>query len=303
MSSEPLTYKPFSPQPVTDNGLRMRIRRLRDITDRRPWLAPATVLPALAVLLLLLAVFFPSLFTHHQPDEMDMGAVLQPPSTGHWFGTDPLGRDVFTRVVYGTSLSLSIGVGAMLIACVGGVLLGTLSALAPLPVRRVLVRLLDIMLAFPEMLLALLVIAVLGRGPENTLLAVGLSGVAGYARLVRSQVLQVKLSGYVEHAIALGEHPLYIVVRHIIPNTLRPLLILATIGVGNAVLSASALSFLGLGVVPPTAEWGALLADGRNFLDIAPWVSLFPASVVALSVIVITLLGRRLQAILAKGAA
>ncbi|MBP2848182.1 ABC transporter permease [Dickeya oryzae] len=303
MSSEPLTYKPFSPQPVTDNGLRMRIRRLRDITDRRPWLAPATVLPALAVLLLLLAVFFPSLFTHRLPDEMDMGAVLQPPSTGHWFGTDPLGRDVFTRVVYGTSLSLSIGVGAMLIACVGGVLLGTLSALAPLPVRRVLVRLLDIMLAFPEMLLALLVIAVLGRGPENTLLAVGLSGVASYARLVRSQVLQVKLSGYVEHAIALGEHPLYIVVRHIIPNTLRPLLILTTIGVGNAVLSASALSFLGLGVVPPTAEWGALLADGRNFLDIAPWVSLFPASVVALSVIVITLLGRRLQAILAKGAA
>lgn len=303
MSSEPLTYKTFSPQPVTDNGLRMRIRRLRDITDRRPWLAPATVLPALAVLLLLLAVFFPSLFTHRLPDEMDMGAVLQPPSAGHWFGTDPLGRDVFTRVVYGTSLSLSIGVGAMLIACVGGVLLGTLSALAPLPVRRVLVRLLDIMLAFPEMLLALLVIAVLGRGPENTLLAVGLSGVAGYARLVRSQVLQVKLSGYVEHAIALGEHPLYIVVRHIIPNTLRPLLILATIGVGNAVLSASALSFLGLGVVPPTAEWGALLADGRNFLDIALWVSLFPASVVALSVIVITLLGRRLQAILAKGAA
>ncbi|QDX31471.1 ABC transporter permease [Dickeya poaceiphila] len=281
----------------------MRIRRFRHTAYRSPWLAPATVLPAAAVLLLLLAVFFPSLLTHHLPDQMDMGAVLQPPGTGHWFGTDPLGRDVFTRVVYGTSLSLSIGVGAMLIACIGGILLGTLSALAPLPIRRVLVRLLDIMLAFPEMLLALLVIAVLGRGPENTLLAVGLAGIASYARLVRSQVLQVKLSGYVEHAVALGEHPLYIVIRHIIPNTLRPLLILATIGVGNAVLSASALSFLGLGVVPPTAEWGALLADGRNFLDIAPWASLFPASVVALSVIVITLLGRRLQAILARGTA
>ncbi len=98
-------------------------------------------------------------------------------------------------------------------------------------------------------------IAVLGRGPENTMLAVGLAGIAGYARLIRSQVLQVRLSGYVEHAIALGEHPLYIVFRHIIPNTLRPLLIVATIGVGHAVLSASALSFLGLGVVPPTAEW------------------------------------------------
>lgn len=190
----------------------------------------------------------------------------------------------------------------MLIACFGGVLFGTLSVLAPLRIRQVLVRLLDIMLAFPDLLLALLVIAVLGRGPENTMLAVGLAGIAGYARLIRSQVLHVRLSGYVEHAIALGEHPLYIVFRHIIPNTLRPLLIVATIGVGHAVLSASALSFLGLGVVPPTAEWGALLADGRNFLDIA-LVSLPPASVVALSVISITLLGRRLQAILAKGEA
>ncbi|MCO4312947.1 ABC transporter permease [Pectobacterium versatile] len=270
---------------------------------RSPWLSTATLLPAAIVFLLALAVFFPSLFTNRTADEMDMGAVFQSPNSNYWFGTDQLGRDIFSRIVHGTSLSLGIGVGAMLIACFGGVLFGTLSVLAPLRVRQVLVRLLDIMLAFPDLLLALLVIAVLGRGPENTMLAVGLAGIAGYARLIRSQVLQVRLSGYVEHAIALGEHPLYIVFRHIIPNTLRPLLIVATIGVGHAVLSASALSFLGLGVVPPTAEWGALLADGRNFLDIAPWVSLLPASVVALSVISITLLGRRLQAILAKGEA
>lgn len=268
---------------------------------RNPWLSPATLLPAAVVALLALAVFFPTLFTHRAADEMDMEAVLQPPSLNHWFGTDTLGRDVYARVVLGTSLSLSIGVGAMLIACLGGVLFGALSALAPKPLRSLLVRLLDILLAFPDLLLALLAIAVLGRGPQNTMLAVGLAGIATYARLVRSQVLQVRLSGYVEHAVALGESPLYIVLRHIIPNTLRPLLILATIGVGHAVLAASALSFLGLGVTPPTAEWGALLADGRNFLDIAPWISLFPASVVALSVIAITLLGRRLQALLAQG--
>ncbi|ATA25514.1 peptide ABC transporter permease [Brenneria goodwinii] len=273
------------------------------VTYRNPWLALPTLLPAAIVVLLVLAVFFPALFTSRTADEMDMASILQPPSWDHWFGTDPLGRDVFSRVIHGTSLSLSIGVGAMLIACFGGVLFGTLSVLSPAPIRAILVRLLDIMLAFPDLLLALLVIAVLGRGPENTLLAVGLAGIAGYARLVRSQVLQVRLSGYVEHAIALGERPLYIVGRHIIPNTLRPLLIVATIGVGHAILSASALSFLGLGVVPPTAEWGALLADGRNFLDIAPWVSLFPATVVAISVIAITLLGRRLQTILAKGGA
>nr|WP_281411058.1 ABC transporter permease [Rhizobium lusitanum] len=226
---------------------------------------------------------------------------MQAPDATHWFGTDDLGRDLFSRVVYGTSQSLTIGIGATLIASIGGTILGTTAALAPRVIGRLLLRVIDILLAFPEMLLALLVIAVLGRGPVNTLLAVGLSSIAGYARLIRSQVLQVRLSGYVEHAVALGESPWTIIFRHIVPNAMRPLLILATIGVGSAVLSASALSFLGLGVVPPAAEWGALLANGRNFLDIAPWVSLLPASVVAVSVISITLLGRRLQTLLATG--
>ncbi|HEX6244584.1 MAG TPA: ABC transporter permease, partial [Polyangiales bacterium] len=140
-----------------------------------------------------------------------------------------------------------------------------------------------------------------GRGPTNALIAVGLSHIAGYARLVRSQVLKVKLSGYVEHAVALGEHPLTIILHHIVPNTTRALVVLATIGVGSAVLAASALSFLGLGVVPPAAEWGALLAGGRNYLQVAPWMSLLPATVVAVSVISITLLGRRLQTLLARG--
>ncbi|MEH8792399.1 ABC transporter permease [Klebsiella quasipneumoniae subsp. similipneumoniae] len=265
------------------------------------WLAPGTSIPLLLVLLLVVAVFFPSLFTPYTPEQMDFSAILQPPDLRHWFGTDQLGRDVFTRVVYGTSLSLSIGVGATLIASAGGIVLGTLAGLAPRAVRQLLVRLLDIMLAFPDLLLALLAITVLGRGPENTLLAVGLAGIAGYARLVRAQVLQVRLSGYVQHAVALGEPPMVIILRHIVPNTLRPLLVLATVGIGYSILSASALSFLGLGVTPPTAEWGALLSEGRNFLDSAPWVSLLPASVVALSVIAITLLGRRVQTLIAKG--
>lgn len=267
-----------------------------------PWLLPKTLIPAAFVLLLIVTVIAPQWFTTLKPDDMDMDAVLSAPTLRHLFGTDSLGRDVFSRVIYGSALSLSIGLGATLIACVGGMALGLLSALAPRALRRVLVRLLDILLAFPELLLALLVIAVLGRGPTNTLIAVGLAGIASYARLLRSQVLQVKLSGYVEHSVALGESPLRIIFRHILPNTLRPLLILATLGIGQSVLTASSLSFLGLGVVPPTAEWGALLADGRDYLDVAPWISLLPATVVALSVIALTLLGRRLQTILAKGA-
>ena len=283
------------------SDLLLRVARRDGGRYRNPWLAPGTSIPLLLVLLLVVAVFFPSLFTPYTPEQMDFSAILQPPDLRHWFGTDQLGRDVFTRVVYGTSLSLSIGVGATLIASAGGIVLGTLAGLAPRAVRQLLVRLLDIMLAFHDLLLALLAITVLGRGPENTLLAVGLAGIAGYARLVRAQVLQVRLSGYVQHAVALGEPPMVIILRHIVPNTLRPLLVLATVGIGYSILSASALSFLGLGVTPPTAEWGALLSEGRNFLDSAPWVSLLPASVVALSVIAITLLGRRVQTLIAKG--
>ncbi|WP_267555256.1 ABC transporter permease [Rhizobium rhizogenes] len=268
---------------------------------RRPWLSFGLLVPLAFVIILALAVWAPHWFSHFDPEAVDPDAILVAPDTTHWFGTDELGRDLFSRVVYGTSQSLTIGVGATLIASIGGIVLGTIAALAPRVIARPLLRLIDILLAFPEILLALLVIAVLGRGPANTLLAVGLSSIAGYARLIRSQVLQVKLSGYVEHAIALGEHPWTIVSQHIVPNSIRPLLILATIGVGSSVLSASALSFLGLGVVPPAAEWGALLANGRNFLDIAPWTSLLPATVVAVSVISITLLGRRLQTILATG--
>nr|WP_129950992.1 ABC transporter permease [Rahnella sp. RFA10(1/100)] len=279
------------------------LNRQRDRSrPAHPLLTLKSLLPAIAIVLLVLIAIAPYWFTHSLPDDMDMEAILQSPSLHHWFGTDALGRDVYTRVIYGSALSLSIGVGATLIAGCGGILLGVIASLGPRPIRFMVVRLLDILLAFPELLLALLVIAVLGRGPSNTLLAVGLSGIAGYARLLRSQILQVRLSGYVQQAIALGETPFTIIMRHIIPNSLRPLLIVLTIGIGQAVLSASALSFLGLGVVPPTAEWGALLADGRDFLDIAPWISLLPASVVALSVIALTLAGRRLQTIASKGA-
>jgi peptide/nickel transport system permease protein len=286
---------------IDESVLRPLRACLGDISMHRPRRAPGFLLPSAFVLLLVAAMFAPEWFTALAPDAIDTDAVLRPPGPGHWFGTDELGRDLYCRVIYGTFQSLTIGIGAMVIACLGGIALGTAASLAPPTARSILVRLIDILLAFPELLLALLTIAVLGRGPVNTLLAVGLSHIAGYARLVRSQVLQVKLSGYAEHAVTLGEGRWTIIIRHIVPNTIRPLMILATIGVGTSVLAVSALSFLGLGVAPPAADWGALLAEGRNFLEIAPWISLLPATVVAISVISITLLGRRLQVLLARG--
>ncbi|MBY5768549.1 ABC transporter permease [Rhizobium leguminosarum] len=280
------------------------IRTLRERGDgghATPSLTPQLLGPLAVVVLLAIAAWKPQWITAFDPEAVNPDIIFMPPDTIHWFGTDELGRDLFSRVVYGTSTSLGIGIGATVIAAAGGILLGTLAACAPNTIKLLLLRLIDILLAFPEILLALLVIAVFGRGPSNTMLAVGLSGIASYARLVRSQVLQVRLSGYVEHAVTLGEPPWTIIVKHILPNTCRPLLILATIGVGGSVLSASALSFLGLGVVPPAPEWGALLASGRNFLDVAPWTSILPATVVAISVISIILLARRLRHLLSSG--
>ncbi|WP_080793183.1 ABC transporter permease [Corynebacterium pacaense] len=260
-----------------------------------------TLLAGLIVIALVAAALVPSLFTSFDPREAALGSVFQPPSLSHPFGTDQLGRDVFSRVVHGARYSLLIGIGAALLSLAVGTLLGLLSVYLPRGLDRLAQRLIDILLAFPELLLALVIVAVLGRGPLNTLIAVGLSGIAGYARLVRSQVLAVRLSGYVEHARVVGESPGWIIYRHVLPNIIRPLAILATIGVGTSILSASSLSFLGLGVAPPTPEWGAILSEGRSYLSVAPWTSIFPATVVAVSVISITVLGRKLQAVISRG--
>lgn len=256
----------------------------------------AVVLPSVFVAFLVVLVAVPDAIATHGPNVADSAVVLSAPSGEHWFGTDQLGRDVFSRVVHGARYSVLIGLGATAVGVIAGTVVGLAAALAPRGVDVVAVRLIDVLLAFPELLLALLVMAVLGPSPENTLIAVGAAATPGYARLIRSQALRVKRSGYVEQAVTLGIHPVTIVRVHLVPNVIRPLLVLATIGIGSAILSASALSFLGLGVPPPLPEWGAQLADGRSFLQRAPWMSLFPASFVALTVISITVLGRTVQA-------
>jgi peptide/nickel transport system permease protein len=269
---------------------------------RNPWLSPATLVPAAVVAFFVTLGVWPGLVASQDPATNDFGAILTGPGSEHWFGTDMLGRDVFARVVHGTRYSLLIGLGATAIAIVAGVLLGLAAAIAPRGLNGLLVRLIDILLAFPNLLIALLVITVMGPGPANTVVAVGVSYIAVYARLIRSQVLQVRTSGYVEQAVALGEQPGRIVLGHIVPNAIRPLLVLATIGVGTSILYASTLSFLGLGVAPPTPEWGALVAESRNYLSVALWMAAFPALAITSTVIAVTLLGRRIQAILAKGA-
>lgn len=272
-----------------------------DAGEGRSRLPLSIALPGVVLAVLLAMAVAPQLFASRPPDAIDTSALLAPPSGEHWFGTDQLGRDIFSRVVHGASYSLPIGLGATALGLGIGLVAGLAAALGPRGVDRIVVRALDILLAFPELLLALLVIAVMGPGPLNTTVAVGLAAAAGYARLIRSQVLRVRLSGYVEAAVALGEQPRRIIVGHIVPNVLRPVLVLATVGVGTSLLAASSLSFLGLGVAPPIPEWGAMLADGRNFLSAAPWMSLFPAAMIVVAVVAVTVLGRSLQRVSARG--
>ena len=268
-----------------------RLRRQRG----GPRLPVGEIIALVVLVTAVAAAIVPAIFSPYDAEAADLQAVLQAPSLAHPFGTDQLGRDVLSRVVHGTQYSLLIGVSAAALSLFLGVVLGVLAVYLPFGAGRAVQRVIDILLAFPDLLLALLVVAVLGPGPVNTLLAVGVAGAASYARLVRSQVLLARESGYAEHAKVLGVGPLEVVFRHVLPNIARPLTVVATLSVASAILSASSLSFLGLGVQPPTPEWGALLSEGRSQLGVAPWTSLFPAIIVAATVISITVLGRAVQ--------
>ncbi|MEX1078785.1 MAG: ABC transporter permease [Homoserinimonas sp.] len=267
----------------------------RPTVTRRP--APAGVLLAAVFLgVLLLAGVAPWLLTGQDPLHAEVADALSSPSLEHPFGTDQSGRDVFARVVYGIRYSLVIGFGATLLALVAGTVIGVVSGLASRVVDGVLSRVIDILMAFPEILLALVVIAVIGPGEASLLTAVALAAVPAYARVARVRTLVVKRSSYVTAATALGVHPAVSVARHIVPNLLGPLLVMATMGVGTAIVSAAGLSFLGMGPQPPTPEWGLILSEGRNFLATAWWIAVFPGLTLTATVIATSTLGRYLQA-------
>lgn len=261
-----------------------------------PRTAPiAVVVAGVFVLLAVLAAAIPSLLTSVDPNLTDPAHPFAEPGSAHWFGTDNLGRDIFARVVHGARFSLLIGLGATLAAVAVGTVLGLTAALGPRILQSALLRIIDISMAFPDLLLTLLVIAVLGPGPLNTLIAVALGMVPRFARVVRAQALPTGNAGFVTAAVALGTPRRRIMAIHIVPNTLLPLLAVATVGVGTAIISVASLSFLGLGVKPPDAEWGVMLAQGREFLRLAWWISVFPGAAVAATVVSITVLGRYLQ--------
>jgi peptide/nickel transport system permease protein len=238
---------------------------------------------------------FPGLFARYTPDAVGVGPNLTGPSAQHWFGTDELGRDLYTRVVYGASLSLRAVLIALLVALVGSLVLGLISGYWGGTPDNIIMRLMDVLLAIPSLLVALMLVTALGFGTVNVALAVGASSIASFSRLMRGEVLRVRESPFVEAARHYGVHPLRVIVRHIFPLARGPLLALVSVQFGEAIMAIAALSFLGFGAQPPAPEWGSLIAEGQNYLSVAWWLTTIPGLVVAVVVIAVSQVGRRLN--------
>jgi peptide/nickel transport system permease protein len=224
---------------------------------------------------------------------------LKPPLTpGHPLGTDEFGRDLLSRVVWGARVSLGVGFAAVGIAVTIGVSLGLVSGYLGGRFDFWVQRLVDMLMAFPYILLALMIVAILGPGLMNTMLAISIAGVPYYVRIARSSALALRKREFVEAAEAAGAGPVRILLRHVLTNSLSPIVVAATLDVGWMIMAAAGMSFLGLGAQPPLAEWGVMLSNGRQFLRVAPWVSLVPGTMIFLVVLVLNLLGDRLRDLL-----
>ena len=262
------------------------------------WL-PSGPIPATAavflLLLVVLAIIAPMLWSD-LAEQSDIVNANKGASAEHWFGTDQLGRDLFSRVLHGSRISLALGVISVGFGLVPGVALGLAAGYFGGWVDALISRFVDAMLAFPSIILALIIIATLGPGIFNVMVAVGIAAIPEYARLMRGSVLAVKSQPYVEAAWLVGNKPFRIMVRHIFVNANAPLLVFTTLQIGNAILVGAGLSFLGLGAQPPTAEWGLMSSEGRQFLQRAWWISAFPALATLTVVIAFNLLGDGLRA-------
>jgi ABC-type dipeptide/oligopeptide/nickel transport system permease subunit len=264
-------------------------RKLR--ADRRAMLG----LGAVAVLVLL-AIAAP-LVSRWDPTGIALANQLQPPSAAHWLGTDLQGRDVWARLVYGARISLSVGFLSQGIALAIGLTLGLISGFYGKWVDETVMRLADVTLAFPSLLLLIALAAAFEPSLGTVLVTIGVVGWAGMARIVRGQVLVVRQLEYVQAARALGERDYRIITRHLLPNVIAPVIIAATLGVAGAIMAEAALSFLGLGVQPPTPSWGSMIADGRDLEQLrhAPWTSLSPGLAIGIAVLGFNLLGDALR--------
>ena len=251
---------------------------------------------AIFTLIIVVAIFAGTLFDYGEVViKMDIGNRLQPPGEGHPLGTDAYGRDVLARIVYGTRISLMLGLITVTVALSAGSIIGALSGFYGGWLDNILMRIMDVFLSIPSLLLAIAVVASLGPGIVNTMIAVAISNIPGYSRIIRSTIMSIRDKEFVEAARAVGTSDLRIIVRHILPNSIGPVIVQATLGVGNVIITAASLSFLGLGIQPPMPEWGAMLSEGKEYIRYLPHLVFFPGLSIMITVLSLNLLGDGLR--------
>lgn len=268
----------------------LRVMRWRRFVRHRGALAGLGVLLVIVFGAIASPLLFPAGF-----NGMRLTQRLLPPGPGHWFGTDAFGRDLLVRLAYGGQVSLLVGVVSVAIGAAIGTFLGAMAGYFGKSIDNVLMRAMDAIYAFPAVLLAMALIGALGTGLFNLMLAIGLVTVPSFARVVRGSVIQVRAREFIQAARAIGASDMRVLWRHIVPNALSPLIVTTSLQTAGAILAASSLSFLGLGIQPPTPEWGAMLAESRGYLVRAPWLSLFPGLAIALTVMAFNLIGDGLR--------
>lgn len=248
------------------------------------------------IILVLLAVFADVIANYDNVViKQNLAHRLQGPSAAHWLGTDEFGRDIFARLVHGTRVSLQVGIVAVGISIVIGGILGAVAGYYGGKLDNTIMRIMDIFLAVPSILLAIAIVSALGPSIINLMLAISISSVPSYARIVRASVLSIRDQEFIEAAKAIGTSNTRIIFRHIIPNSLAPVIVQATLGVASAILSTAGLSFIGLGIQPPAPEWGSMLSGGRQYLRYAWWVTTFPGVAIMITILSLNLLGDGLR--------
>lgn len=247
------------------------------------------------LLLLLVAGIFADFIAPYDYADQDLLNAFQHPNSEHWFGTDEFGRDIFSRIIYGARTSLLVGFVSVGIAVVIGGALGAIAGYHGKRVDNVIMRLMDVLLAIPQTLLAIAIVAALGTGLVNLMIAVGISSVPTYARIVRASVLTIREEEYIEAARASGTKNSKIIIKHILPNCVAPVIVQVTLGIAGAILTAAGMSFIGLGIQPPNAEWGNMLSAGRDYIRGYSYMTMFPGLAIVITVLSLNLLGDGLR--------
>lgn len=269
-------------------------RKLKDIFNSMKK-SKLAMFGLIIIILLVLTAIFADVIAPYDYSTMDLKNQFNSPSRDHIFGTDNHGRDIFSRIIYGSRISLKVGFISVGIALIAGVSIGAAAGFYGGKIDNFLMRLIDVIQSLPDILLAIAIMAVLGPGLGNLMIAVGIAAIPGYAKIVRSSVLSVKDNEFVEAARANGSSDYRIITKHIIPNCLAPIIVQATLGVAYAIINAAGLSFIGLGLEPPTPEWGAMLSEGRAYIRNYSYMTIFPGLAIVVTIFALNVLGDGLR--------